>query len=109
MPTRWLANDNFYPTTDDYLPVPDPDAQGMVIREWPMQPGDAIAFAFSTLHGARGNTSNVRRRDFSLRFVGDDARFVERPGPTSPPFPDHGMQPGERLREDWFPIAYPTA
>jgi hypothetical protein len=25
-------------------------------------------------------------------------------GPTSPPFPGHGMTPGERLREDWFPV-----
>ena len=39
-----------------------------------------------------------------LRLVGDDATYVERPGPTSPPFPGHGMQPGQRLREDWFPI-----
>ncbi|MCW1954738.1 MAG: phytanoyl-CoA dioxygenase, partial [Roseobacter sp.] len=31
---------------------------------------------------------------------------VERPGPTSPPFPDHGMSQGERLREDWFPVIY---
>ncbi|MEC7141397.1 MAG: phytanoyl-CoA dioxygenase, partial [Pseudomonadota bacterium] len=45
-----------------------------------------------------------RRRAFSLRFVGDDARYVERPGRTSPPFPGHDMQPGQRLREDWFPV-----
>ncbi len=106
LPTRWLKNDDFYPATDAYLPVPDPDAQGMQIREWPMQPGDAVAFAFSTLHGARGNESTTRRRAFSLRLVGDDARYVERPGPTSPPFPGHGMLPGERLREDWFPTIF---
>lgn len=87
LPTRWLQNDDFYPSTDAFLPVPDPDAQGMQIREWPMQPGDAVAFAFRTLHGARGNESTDRRRAFSLRLVGDDARYVERPGPTSPPFP----------------------
>ncbi|MYH89293.1 MAG: phytanoyl-CoA dioxygenase, partial [Gammaproteobacteria bacterium] len=27
-------------------------------------------------------------------------------GRTSPPFPGHGMMPGERLREDWFPIIF---
>jgi hypothetical protein len=36
-------------------------------------------------------------------MVGDDARYIERPGPTSPPFPKHKMEQGERLREDWFP------
>lgn len=108
LPTRWLANDEFYPDSDEYQPVPDPDAQGMDIREWQMQPGDAVAFAFATLHGARGNESCKRRRAFSLRFVGDDARYVNRPGPTSPPFPGHGMLPGDRLREDWFPVLYTT-
>ena len=68
-----------------------------------MQPGDAVAFHYSTLHGARGNDSPVRRRAFSLRLLGDDARYVERPGPTSPPYPGHGMKQGQRLREDWFP------
>lgn len=104
LPTRWLANDKFYPDESAYIPVPDPDAQGMQIREWSMQPGDAVAFAFNTLHGARGNESTSRRRAFSLRLVGDDARYTERPGPTSPPFPNHNMSSGQRLREDWFPV-----
>ncbi len=106
LPTRWLNEDNFYPDEDAYMPVPDPDAEGMEIREWPVQPGDAVAFSFDMLHGARGNVSTGRRRAFSLRFVGDDARYIERPGRTSPPFPGHGMVPGERLREDWFPIIF---
>ena len=108
LPTRWLAEDNFYPDSDDYLPVPDPDKEGMDIREWTLEPGDAVAFTFSTLHGARGNHAATRRRAFSLRLLGDDARYVERPGPTSPPFPGHAMQAGDRLREDWFPMIYST-
>ena len=61
----------------------DPDAEGMEILEWPMQPGDALAFDFRVLHGARGNESTTRRRAFSLRLVGDDACYVDRPGPVS--------------------------
>jgi ectoine hydroxylase-related dioxygenase (phytanoyl-CoA dioxygenase family) len=87
--------------------VPDPEAEGMRIVEYAMEPGDAVAFHFRTLHGARGNRSGERRRAFSLRFVGDNARYVERPGRTSPPFPGHGMQAGDRLREDWFPVVWP--
>ena len=41
---------------------------------------------------------------FHCGWLGDDARYVERPGRTSPPFPGHDMTPGQRLREDWFPI-----
>jgi ectoine hydroxylase-related dioxygenase (phytanoyl-CoA dioxygenase family) len=78
----------------------------MDIREWEMAPGDAVAFNYGILHGARGNVANARRRAFSLRLVGDDVRYVERPGPTSPPFPGHGMQAGQQLREDWFPVIW---
>ena len=106
LPTRWLSEEDFYPDKDRYRPVPDPDAEGMDIREWPMEPGDAVAFNYGTLHGARGNTTQTRRRAFSLRLVGDDARYVERPGRTSPPFPGHDMVPGQKLRDDWFPVIW---
>ena len=106
LPTKWLKEDNLFPDDGTYRPVPDPDAEPLEFKvlEWPMQPGDAVAFHYKTLHGARGNLAGKRRRAFSLRLLGDDARYVERPGKTSPPFPGHGMKPGERLREDWFPI-----
>ena len=108
LPTKWLSEEDFYTDTVAYRPVPDPDAEPEKYRvvEWPMEPGDAVAFDFRTLHGARGNLSKIRRRAFSLRLVGDDARYVGRPGRTSPPFPGHGMQEGQRLREDWFPVIY---
>lgn len=102
IPTRWVSEEAFF--EGDYMPLPDPEAEGMDIREWQMEPGDAVAFNYRTLHGARGNNSDSRRRAFSLRLVGDDARYVERPGPTSPPYPGHEMTPGQTLREDWFPF-----
>ncbi|WP_299352025.1 phytanoyl-CoA dioxygenase family protein [uncultured Shimia sp.] len=109
LPMRWVSEESYFPNVDDYMPVPDPDAEGMTVLEWEMEPGDAVAFNYDILHGARGNTSDIQRRAFSLRLVGDDARYVERPGRTSPPFPDHDMQPGQRLREDWFPVIWPSA
>ncbi len=106
LPTRWLSETNFYADEDIYMPVPDPDKDGMHILEWQMEPGDAVAFDYRTLHGARGNNSKRRRRAFSVRLVGDDARYISRPGPTSPPFAGHEMQDGQKLREDWFPTIY---
>lgn len=108
LPTKWLSEEDFYPDRDAYMPVPDPDSDpdNYRILEWEMEPGDAVALNFKTLHGARGNNSALRRRAFSLRLVGDDARYVNRPGPTSPPFPGHGMVDGQRLREDWFPTIF---
>jgi len=104
LPQRWLSEQDFYAGEDIYMPIPDPDAEGMPIVEWKMQPGDAVAFNFNILHGTRGNTLKTRRRAFAMRLVGDNARYVERAGPTSPPFPGHGMVPGQKLREDWFPV-----
>ncbi len=107
-PSRWLSEESFYPGADEYMAVPDPDSDPdkYTVLEWNMEPGDTVAFHYKVLHGARGNESTSRRRAFSLRFFGDDARYVSRPGPTSPPFPGHGMVDGDRLREDWFPVIY---
>ena len=109
-PVSWADDSDFYEGEHDWIPVPDPDGgdMGYDIREWPMQPGDAVIFDFRTVHGARGNPGGSRRRALSLRWVGDDARYVQRPGRTSPPFPGHDMQAGQKLREDWFPTIYPA-
>jgi len=109
-PVKWLDDSDFYTEPEaayDDPPVGEQDVDGRLIRAWSMQPGDAVLFHFRTLHGALGNESPRRRRAFSVRWVGDDARYVERPGRTSPPFPGHDMRPGQRLREDWFPVLWP--
>lgn len=108
-PVSWADNSDFYKGDHEWIEVPDPDSDddvGHKVLEWDMQPGDAVLFDYRTVHGARGNLGGARRRALSLRWVGDDARYVEWPGRTSPPFPDHNMQQGQRLREDWFPILY---
>ncbi|MEE9428946.1 MAG: phytanoyl-CoA dioxygenase family protein [Paracoccaceae bacterium] len=107
-PVSWADDSDFYEGDQDWIPVPDPDANpnDNKILEWQMEPGDAVLFDFRTVHGARGNLSNTRRRALSLRWLGDDARYVERPGRTSPPYPGHDMVPGQKLREDWFPVIW---
>jgi len=106
-PVSWADDSDFY-DSGEWTPVPDPDADPatMQVLEWAMEPGDAVLFDFRTAHGARGNTAQTRRRALSLRWVGDDARYISRPGRTSPPFPGHGMTDGEKLREDWFPMIW---
>jgi len=105
-PVSWADDSDFYDQANNWIDVPDPDAEPEKydVLEWAMQPGDAVLFDFRTVHGARGNAAGRARRALSLRWVGDDARYVVRPGRTSPPFPGHDMAAGQRLREDWFPI-----
>ena len=102
-PVSWADDSDFY-DKGDWMPVPDPD--DAEVLEWAMEPGDVVLFDYRTAHGARGNSSQTRRRALSLRWVGDDARFVDRPGRTSPPFPGHGMTAGQKLRDDWFPVIW---
>ncbi len=107
LPVRWLDDTDFYADPGNYRPVPDPDRDpSMRVVEWEMQPGDAVLFDFRTVHGAHGNPHGLRRRVLSLRWVGDDATYVERPGRTSPPYPGHDMKAGQKLREDWFPVIW---
>lgn len=107
-PVSWSDDSDFYQSDDEWTPVPDPDADPATnkVLEWQMEPGDAVLFDFRTAHGARGNMGTTRRRALSLRWVGDDALYVERPGRTSPPFPGHDMVTGQRMRQDWFPVVW---
>ncbi len=74
-----------------------------------MAPGDAIAFSFHTIHGAPANSSSVRRRAFSARWVGDDARFADRGGKGSPPFAEVDLAEGAALEHPAFPLVFPAA
>lgn len=112
LPVKWLDDAEFYSENNaQYMSLPDLDTPGCgeTILEWEMQPGDAILFDFRTVHGARGNFQNQRRRAFSMRWIGDDGHYTERQGRTSPPYPGHGMIDGQRLREDWFPVLWPRS
>jgi len=53
---------------------------------WALEPGDAVAFHMLTLHASSGVGPALRRRVFSARYLGDDARHAVRPWRTSPPF-----------------------
>ncbi len=96
-----------YPS-DDFDEIPDIDAQReqLPIRGWDMEPGDAVAFDFRTIHGAPANTSTSTRRVFSSRWVGADARFVRRGAAGSPPFPHVTLEDGAPFDAPEFPLIY---
>ncbi len=73
---------------------------------WEVEPGDAIAFDYRTIHGAPANTSkSAMRRAFSLRLLGDHVRFARREGiVTSPPFNGVTLQDGDAVVGPEFPM-----
>jgi ectoine hydroxylase-related dioxygenase (phytanoyl-CoA dioxygenase family) len=77
------------------------------ILSWDMKLGDCIAFHMATVHGAPGTADlTTRRRGFSTRWLGDDAVFALRPWPTSPPFRDLSLKPGDELEHELFPVIW---
>jgi ectoine hydroxylase-related dioxygenase (phytanoyl-CoA dioxygenase family) len=68
--------------------------------------GDAVLFNFKTVHGSTGNNTSKSRRAFSMRFIGDDVKYIDRGGPTSPPFDGIKLKTGDLMREDWFPKVF---
>jgi ectoine hydroxylase-related dioxygenase (phytanoyl-CoA dioxygenase family) len=106
-PKRFDGTDLY---SDDHTKeMPDIDAHRDDYRivGWAMQPGDAVAFDFRTVHGAAANLGQaMRRRVFSARWVGDDAVFVDRKGKGSPPFRHLTLQDGGPLDAPDFPVAF---
>ena len=90
----------------DTVPDIDGNRGDYDIAAWALEPGDTIVFDFRTLHGTGNATIRSIRRAFSTRWLGDDVTYCERPGETSPPYREHGMRHGDRMREDWFPVLW---
>jgi ectoine hydroxylase-related dioxygenase (phytanoyl-CoA dioxygenase family) len=106
-PKRFDGTDLY--ANDTSLEMPDIDSQRdeYPIVGWAMEPGDAVAFDFHTVHGAAANTGqSTRRRVFSARWVGDDAIFVDRSGKGSPPFRHLTLRTGDPLDGPDFPVVY---
>jgi ectoine hydroxylase-related dioxygenase (phytanoyl-CoA dioxygenase family) len=110
---RWFRPRKFTGTAYDHEAdgledMPDISARRSDYRllSWDLEPGDAIAFHFLTVHGAPGNFSSARRRAIATRWLGDDTVYARRPGETSPPFPglDQRLKPGDRLVAEEFPL-----
>ncbi len=105
-PTRWSNDQPWYDNDTEFMDMPDLESidHNKMIPD--LKIGDAILFNFKTVHGAPGNTSMNRRRAFSMRFIGDDVRYVDRGSETSPPFTGINLKTGATMRKDWFPIVW---
>lgn len=93
--------------TDEFEPLPDVESnrEAFTIRDFDLEPGDAVIFHGLTLHGAPGNTSDRYRRALSVRYTGDDARYIERKKMIRL-LRDPGLKTGDRLDSDLFPVAW---
>lgn len=111
IPRRFIDHSPYAAESGRYQHLPDIDAlvTGATdehrILSFDVEPGDVVVFHFRTLHDAPGNPSTERRRRVvSLRWVGDDAVWAERPWQVSPPYEAEGLRPGDELDDERFPV-----
>ena len=105
-PTKWSNNQPWYKNEDNFMDMPDIKSMEKNILKTEMNLGDAILFNFKVLHSSPGNSENIPRRAFSMRFIGDDVKYIDRGGETSPPFKGIDLKIGSKMREDWFPVVW---
>ena len=89
--------------------MPDIDARRdeYEVLSFDVEPGDAIAFHGFTVHGAAGNSDHRMRRAMSTIWMGDDARYGERPSAGRPHFHGHDRELGENMDSSYFPRVWP--
>jgi len=89
--------------------LPDIDARRneYEILGWDMEPGDCLVFQAMIVHGSDGNSSlDHRRRALATRWTGDDARFLVREGQVAIPTSDPGLQHGDPMDCEDFPVIW---
>jgi ectoine hydroxylase-related dioxygenase (phytanoyl-CoA dioxygenase family) len=108
-PKRFADSQDHANTSASYESIPEEDelrARHEIVS-FDLQPGDCIVFHGLTLHGAPANLSTTRRRAFSARFTGEEARFVPREGYMSPPPPQQGGRAvGAVMDSEAFPVIW---
>ena len=108
-PRLFINQQNYADGAEGFESIPDIDQnrERYSILSWELNPGDCIVFHMRTIHGAPATTGvRTRRRGFSTRWLGDDARFAIRPWQTSPPYREVNLNPGDHMEHDSFPIAW---
>lgn len=73
---------------------------------YPAKPGDAIVHHVRTVHGSTGNNSTRHRRSFTLRYVGDDVRYLEREGAPPDSQKSDELQDGDPMDSEEFPLIW---
>jgi ectoine hydroxylase-related dioxygenase (phytanoyl-CoA dioxygenase family) len=109
LPVEFGSSQAYLSPTAQALPyehVPDIDASpdAYEVCSWELELGDCVVFYCSMLHSAPAHLApNIKRRVYSTRWVGDDARYALRSW-SVPPLPlDPGLAPGDPFGGALFP------
>lgn len=104
-PHHFIDDSPYQGTGLPELPDIDANSGDYEILGWDMVPGDCLVFQAMIVHGSSGNLSTTRRRRaWATRWTGDDARFVADGRNFAIPTSDPGLNHGDRMDSDAFPV-----
>lgn len=85
--------------------APAPSDATWDLARFDLEPGDVVAYHARTLHGGGSVAGRGRRRVIVVRYCGDDARFLRRPGSPLKPWQAHATD-GEVLDRPECPVVW---
>jgi ectoine hydroxylase-related dioxygenase (phytanoyl-CoA dioxygenase family) len=99
------ADDRFF----EGGPLPDVDREDghFTIRSYEVQPGDVLFFHPRVLHAALGSAPTHARRTFSIRFLGEDVRWLPKQSVFHDWLKDVGLREGAPVTGKRFPPLWP--
>jgi ectoine hydroxylase-related dioxygenase (phytanoyl-CoA dioxygenase family) len=100
------ADDRFF----EGGPLPDVDADDgrrFAIRSYEVQPGDVLFFHPRVLHAALGSAPTHARRTFSIRFLGDDVRWLPKQSVFHDWLKQVELREGDPVIGERFPPLWP--
>ncbi len=111
---RWFQPEVFgktaaiqqYERNPEFEDIPDieSDRDAYDIVSWDLEPGDVYVFHAMTVHGAGGNNSSqTRRRGYTVRYVGDDVVYDNRLG-VSKPLINSELSNGDPMDSEQNPV-----
>ncbi len=100
------AGDDVRFWTGGALPDVDGDPARFPVVQTDAEPGDAIVFHPRTLHTAYGSAADHARRSFTIRFLGDDVRWLPKQRIYHRWMHDLGLKQGDRIVTPRLPMVW---
>jgi ectoine hydroxylase-related dioxygenase (phytanoyl-CoA dioxygenase family) len=102
-----LAEDMHY-FTGGPLPDVDADPERFPVVSFDTEPGDVVIFHPRALHAAFGGEPKRARRTFSIRFLGDDVRWLTKKSVFHPWLSQITLVEGDAVSGERFPQVWPA-
>jgi hypothetical protein len=106
-PNVFFAQTPFSTSPEIRCPDIEANRDDYDIISFDAMPGDVLVHHVRTLHGAGSNLSSKNRRAVSLRYCGDQVRYLDRAGAVPQVGLADKLKNGDRLFSRDYPVVWP--